>query len=509
MEEYILEMNHISKFIFNVATGKPVRGATVKILNDVTFQLKRGEVHALLGENGAGKSTLMKILGGIIPPDEGELRLDGHPVQLQSVQDARAHGIAFVHQELNLCTNIDVSRNFFLGNELVGKGGLLRKKEMDEISRNAIAALGFSVDPRQQLSELSTAQQQIVEIAKALSYQSKIIIMDEPTASLTKKEIDMLFQLIESLKQQRVSIIYISHRLDEIQRIGDRMTVMRDGCSIGTLDRADYTDELAVRMMAGREVQNLFDRRHIPGQEVILEAKGLQIGKKTKPVDLCVHKGEVVGLCGLVGAGRSELVRTIYGARKPVAGKIYYKGKLYPKPSPSRSIRQGIVYLSEDRKIDGLIVKGSIRDNITLSSLKRLFRSGFIRGKREREVTGDYIARFAVKCQSAEQLLSKLSGGNQQKVSFAKCYATEPQVLLLDEPTRGIDVNAKAEIYRVIDQAAQNGLAVIVISSEMAELIGLSDRIYIMREGTITGEVTNRGEMTQEALVGKIIGVGA
>lgn len=509
MEDYILEMNHISKFIFNVATGKPVRGTTVKILDDITFNLKRGEVHALLGENGAGKSTLMKILGGIIPPDEGELLLNGETVELHSVRDARAHGVAFVHQELNLCTNIDVACNFFLGNEPAGIAGIMRKKEMDEASRKTISELGFAVDPKQLLSELSTAQQQIVEIAKAISYQSKIIIMDEPTASLTKKEIDMLFGLIKKLKDQGVSIIYISHRLDEIQQIGDRMTVLRDGKYIGTLERENYSDALAVSMMAGREVQALFDTTHQPGNEVVLAVKDLKIGRNTESISIQVKAGEVVGLCGLVGSGRTELLKTIYGARKAVAGEIFYQGKRYQNPTPSKSIEKGIVYLSEDRKIEGLIVKGSIRNNITLSSLKQFFKSRIISNHKEKEIVRRSIEKFNIKCRGTEQLLSTLSGGNQQKASFAKCYAANPQVLLLDEPTRGIDVNAKAEIYRVIDQAAKNGWAVLVISSELSELVGMSDRIYIMRQGTVTGEISERSEMTQENLVGRIIGVGA
>lgn len=509
MEEYILEMNHISKFIFHVETGKPIRGSNVKILDDVTFNLRRGEVHALLGENGAGKSTLMKILGGIIPPDEGEVLIGGKPVTLRSVRQARTCGVSFVHQELNLCTNINVARNFFLGNEPTGFAGLMPKRKMERLSRDAIAKLGFDVDPTLPLSELSTAQQQIVEIAKAISYHSNIIIMDEPTASLTKKEIDMLFDLIFRLKEQGVSIIYISHRLDEIQRIGDRMTVLRDGRSIGTMDRKNYSDALAIKMMAGRDVELHNKVHHTASAETVLEVKNVCIGKHTQPISIHVNAGEVVGLCGLVGAGRSELLKTVYGAHRSHGGEIFYRGEPYTAPTPSQSIQKGIVYLSEDRKLDGLILKGSVRSNITISALKRFFKSGVIRRRQETRIAQEYIGRFNVKCLGTEQLLTTLSGGNQQKISFAKCYATAPGLLLLDEPTRGIDVNAKSEIYRLIDDAAQSGLAVLVVSSEIAELVSMSDRIYIMREGSVTGEVCDPTQMTQEALVAKIIGSGS
>lgn len=507
MKNKILELDNITKYIFHVSTGKPIRGTDVKILNQVQFDLYEGEVHALLGENGAGKSTLMKIIGGIIPYDGGTMKLNGEEIRFHNSQEARERGIAFVHQELNLCTNIDVAHNFYLANEPTGKLGLMKEREMYEKSAEAIRALGFEVDTHTKLGKLSTAQQQIVEISKALSYNSKIIIMDEPTASLTKKEIDMLFALIENLKRQGISIIYISHRLDEIQQIGDRMTVMRDGCYIGTMDKENYSDEKAVNMMAGRVTKNMFSKTHTVGDEVVLEVKQLKIGDGTKPFDLTVKKGEVVGVCGLVGAGRTELAQTIYGARRDAGGEVYYCNELYKKRSPSESIRKGIVYLSEDRKIDGLITAASVGENLVLSALRVLFPKYRIDGKKEKEAINHLIKEFNVKCMNSDQLVSTLSGGNQQKVSLGKCYAVGPKVLLLDEPTRGIDINTKFEVYHLIDQAAKDGLSVLVISSEMSELIGMSDRIYIMREGTVTGVVSDEAEMTQEKLVARIIGV--
>lgn len=507
MKKKILELDNITKYIFHVSTGKPIRGTDVKILNQAAFDLYEGEVHALLGENGAGKSTLMKIIGGIIPYDTGTMKLNGNEIRFRNSREAREKGIAFVHQELNLCTNMDVAHNFYLANEPTGRFGLMKEKEMYQKSAEAIRALGFEVDTHTKLGKLSTAQQQIVEISKALSYHSRIIIMDEPTASLTKKEIDMLFALIESLKKKGISIIYISHRLDEIQKIGDRMTVMRDGCYIGTMDKESYSDEKAVNMMAGRVTNHILSKTHTVGDETVLEVKQLKIGEGTKPCDLTLKKGEVVGLCGLVGAGRTELARTLYGARPDAGGEVYYNKELYKKRSPSESIRRGIVYLSEDRKLDGLITSADVGENLVLSALRFLFPRGWIDRKKQQSVVQRLIEDFNVKCMSGEQTVSTLSGGNQQKVSLGKCYGVGPKVLLLDEPTRGIDINTKFEIYRLIDQAAKDGLSVLVISSEMAELIGMSDRIYIMREGTITGVVSEEAEMTQEKLVAKIIGI--
>ena len=503
----ILEMSNISKYIFNVASGKPLAGTNVKILDNVQFDLYEGEIHALLGENGAGKSTLMKIIGGVIPYDEGIMKLNGKEVRFESAKDATANGIAFVHQELNLCTNIDVAHNFFLGREPVGKFGIMKEREMYEKSAETIRSLGYELDTHTKLGKLSTAQQQMVEISKALAMNAKIIIMDEPTASLTKKELEALFELIDNLKKKGISIIYISHRLDEIQQIGDRMTVMRDGCFVGTMNRENYSDEKAINMMAGRTANTTFKITHSVSKEITLKAENVKIGEATAPLNIQLHRGEVVGLCGLVGSGRTELAKTIFGARESGSGNVEINGKTYNHRCPTKSIEKGIVYLSEDRKIDGLITGASVGENMVLAALKILFPNNIINIKLENAAIEKLAKRFNVKCRSATQLIATLSGGNQQKVSLAKCFAAEPKILLLDEPTRGIDVNTKFEIYNLIDKAASEGLSILLISSEMSEIIGLCDRIYIMRNGTVTGEVCNRAEMTQENLVAKIVGV--
>lgn len=506
IDDYIVEMKNITKFIFN-NKGKPIHGSNVKILDQVNFNLKRGEVHALLGENGAGKSTLMKILGGIIPPDEGEIWIDHAPVFIKSPLDARSKGIAFIHQEINLCTNIDVARNMFLGNEPKNKFGLMDKRKMNDQSQRLIKNLGYEVNPNVLLGNLSTAQQQIVEIAKALSYKSNIIIMDEPTASLTKKEIDMLFNLIEDMKSRNMSIIYISHRLDEIHKIGDRMTVLRDGSFIGTLERSEYTDDKIITMMAGRTLDKMNFNQHHPKENIILELKNFKIGKNTKPINMHLKAGEIVGLCGLVGAGRTELAKSIFGARSFYGGEVFYLGKKILKPRPDLSIKMGMVYLSEDRKSEGLIISKTIRENIVAASLKKIFRNSIIYKTKEKSIAKQMVEQFNVVCRGTEQSVSTLSGGNQQKVSFAKAYTPDPKLLILDEPTRGIDVGAKAEIYKLMDETAKRGVGILVISSEMPEIIGMSDRIYIMRDGTIINEVTNKSEMNQESLVAQIIGV--
>ncbi len=502
---YVLEMKNISKYIFN-SKGKPIRGSNVKILSQVDFNLKKGEVHVLIGENGAGKSTLMKILGGILPCDEGEVFIENEQVQFKTPKEAREKGVAFIHQEINLCPNIDVARNMFLGKEPKTKLGLMDKKKMNKESKRLIKNLGYDVNPNTLLANLSTAQQQIVEIAKALSYESKIIIMDEPTASLSKKEIDMLFDLIKNLKAKGVSVIYISHRLEEIQKIGDRITVLRDGMMVGNLDISEYSDDKVIKMMAGRTLETMYTNTHRLKDEVVLDVRDFKIGKNTQPLNLNVRAGEIVGLCGLVGSGRSELAKSIFGARNYYGGTIEYYDEVIKKPTPHRSINMGMVYLSEDRKTEGLIISKTIRENIVSASLKKFFQNNIINKKKEKNVAKQMVGQFNVVCRDIEQNVRTLSGGNQQKVSFAKAYAPQPKLLILDEPTRGIDVSAKSEIYKIMDETAKTGVGILMISSDMPELIGMSDRVYIMREGTVTHEICSKDEMNQEKLVRLMIG---
>lgn len=498
MNETILEMDHISKYIFD-AYGKPIRGTDVKILHDVHLDVQAGEVHILVGENGAGKSTLMKILGGIIPQDEGTVRLFGQEVLFTNPHQSQEMGVGFIHQELNLCPNLDVAENLFLGREL-GKV-FSKKKEMYTRSCEMLRKLGFDIDPHTMVRNLSTAQQQIVEIVKAISYKSRIIIMDEPTASLTQTEIDHLFSIIRGLKEQGISVIYISHRFEELKEIGDRLTVLRDGGYVGSIEMSDFDYDTVINMMVGRTLTQMYTCTHIPEDEAVLEVTGLKIGPHTKPVSLRVNRGEVVGIGGLVGSGRTELAKSIFGARVSLGGSIRYMGEEIKKPAPRSMIKKGLMYLTEDRKVEGLVLGMDLVGNITLASLKRLFPSTCIQQKKEDEVAGKMIGELEVACNSPHQLAGTLSGGNQQKVALAKWLVSSPKLLILDEPTRGIDVNAKAEIYQIIDRLAASGVAILMISSELPELIGMSDRIYVMRRGTISAELTEKKEFRQEKIL--------
>ncbi|MGI6176126.1 MAG: sugar ABC transporter ATP-binding protein [Christensenellales bacterium] len=505
MGKTILEMKKITKYIFD-AYGKAIRNSTVRILSDVDFDLREGEVHVLVGENGAGKSTLVKILGGIIPPDEGEMLLDGKPLVVSGPREARAKGIAFIHQELNTCLNLDVAHNIYLGRE-PKKNGFIDHRTMYQKSKELLASFGFDdLDPKTLMRDLSTAKQQVVEIVKAMSYKSRIIIMDEPTSSLSSSEIKHLFNLIRTMRENGISIIYISHRFDELVEIGDRITVLRDGRSIETMDMKDFDYDNIVRLMVGRTIGEMFQGNHVPTDEEVLRLQGVKISPRTEPVDLVVHKGEVVGLGGLVGSGRTELAKSVFGARKIFGGKVIYKGKPYNNISALNSVKKKIVYLSEDRKLEGLITPMNIRSNISMASLRRLFPKGIINKKIDRPTAQKGIDDLNIVCRSMEQLVNTLSGGNQQKVLFSKWITCNPELLILDEPTRGIDVNAKAEIYRIIDKIAEQGVAILMISSELPELIGMSDRIYVMRNGAITLEIDEKEKMTQEVILQHTLG---
>jgi ABC-type sugar transport system ATPase subunit len=492
-------MEHITKYIFD-AYGKAIRGTDVTILEDVQFDVREAEVHVLVGENGAGKSTLMKILGGIIPAEKGKIELYGKEVAFANPGESQKAGIGFVHQELNLCPNLTVAQNLFLGRELKGHV-LTNKKEMISRSREMLAKLGFSINPNILVRDLSTAQQQIVEIVKAVSCDSRIIIMDEPTASLTQKEIDHLFDIIRTMQRQGISIIYISHRFEELKEIGDRLTVLRDGKYVGTIDMKDFEYNRVINMMVGRSLGEMYKCAHIPGRETVLEVKNLRISADTHPLSFSLHRGEVVGIGGLVGSGRTELAKSIFGARKFYSGEILYEGQHIEKPSPPEMIRRGIVYLTEDRKIEGLVLKMDVVCNTTLASLRRMFPSTRINRGVEAVAAQGVINSLGIVCSSKYQLVNTLSGGNQQKVSLAKWLINDPRVLILDEPTRGIDVNAKSEIYRIIDDLASRGVAILMISSEMPEIIGMSDRIYVMRRGTISVCLNDKADFTQEKIL--------
>lgn len=504
MSSNLLDMKGITKYIFD-SYGKAIRNTNVKILDNVDFNLKEGEVHVLVGENGAGKSTLMRILGGAIPPDIGEMIINGERVTLKNPKNARELGVGFIHQELNLCSNLTVAENIFLGREIT-KNGIKDKKQMREKSKELLQSLGFDIEPKTLVRNLSTAQQQIIEIVKVMSFKSKIVIMDEPTASLTKKEIEILFDLIRKMKSEGVSIIYISHRFEEIIEIGDRVSVLRDGKYIGTVDIADFDYDEIIKMMVGRSLGKMYDCTHQTSSEVVLELKDLKIADNTLPININVKKGEIVGVGGLVGSGRTELAKSIFGSRDFPSGEIYYTGQKINKPKPHNLIKQGIMYLTEDRKDEGLILPMSIKENISLASLSDLFKKCFITKKPEKKLADEMVGKLNVISKSIMQMVNTLSGGNQQKVVLAKCLAVQPKLLILDEPTRGIDVNAKKEIYKIIDSIAAEGVAVLMISSELPELIGMSDRIYVMKNGAIAGEITDKKEMIQEKILELTIG---
>lgn len=504
MNRTILEMKGITKYIFD-AYGNALRNATVKILDRVDFDLREGEVHILVGENGAGKSTLMKILGGILPADEGEIRLDGNIVHPKNAREAMELGIGFIHQELNLCNNLSVAQNIFIGREKTGKV-LMDNRGMLREARKMLQELGIDIDPSVQVAKLSTAQQQVVEIVKVLSYNCRIIIMDEPTSSLTKKEIDFLFGLIDRLRSEGVSIIYISHRMEEFEQVGDRLSVLRDGCYIGTLERPEFETDRIVKMMVGRELGEMYENKHIPGDEVALEVKNLRLEEHTSPIHIKVHAGEIVGMGGLVGAGRTELAKSICGVRKSYGGEVYYYGKKISDLNPRKWLRDGLIYLTEDRKDEGLILDMGIAENITLANLWRMFKGGVIKPEKEQAASEEMVHELNIMCKNWTQPVKTLSGGNQQKVVLGKCLITKPRVLILDEPTRGIDVGAKREIYHIIDRIASEGVAVIMISSDMPELIGMSDRIYVMKDGAVVAEIKDKADMQQEKILAYTIG---
>lgn len=488
MAEYVLEMKHIAKSF-----------PGVKVLDDVTLQIRPGEVHALMGENGAGKSTLMKILMGIYTADAGEVLLDGQKIECHNPREAMDHGIAMIHQELNPILDMQVFENVYIGREL--KNGLLvDKKRMLDETRKLLDELSIDVPADAYMRDLSVAQCQLIEIVKAISLSARVIVMDEPTSAITDKEVDTLFTQIRRLKSENVAIIYISHKMDEIFTICDTITVLRDGEFIGTHPTSEMDNDQLIRMMVGRDITDVFPKTEATIGDVRLEVRDLSMGKQVKHVSFQLRAGEVLGIAGLVGAGRSELVETIFGMRAKSSGEILVNGKPVDIHHPKNAIAQKIALITEDRKFTGLNLIGTVGENISLVHLSSLFPSGLIDKKREREIADKYIRELTIKTPSAAQLVGNLSGGNQQKVVISKWLLTEPDIIILDEPTRGIDVGAKRDIYLLIGEMVKAGKAVIVISSEIPEVMGLSDRIIVMAEGRLTGEL-QRGEFSQEQIM--------
>ncbi|WP_091774020.1 sugar ABC transporter ATP-binding protein [Piscibacillus halophilus] len=485
----LIEMKGISKsFVGN------------KVLHEVDFEVKSGEVHALLGENGAGKSTLMKILTGIYARDEGEVLVKGEPVHFQNTKESEEKGIAVIHQELNIIPYLTVMENMFLGREIkYGKTGFINKKKMIEKSKEYLGQLGVEIDPLTPAKELSVGQQQMVEIAKALSLNAELIVMDEPTAALTDREIERLFEVIDRLRSKGVGVVYISHRMEEIFKICDRISVLRDGEYIGTRDveGADY-DEI-IRMLVGRQLGTLF-----PERETVVGSIRMKVDKLSsdifQDVSFELKEGEILGVAGLMGAGRSEIMEALFGYREVQSGKVYINGKETKINNPLDAIKAGIGFVTEDRKEEGLVLSMSVRENFTLTNLKDRSNYSVISNQKERDFVNGMIERFNVKTSGMEQEVKSLSGGNQQKIVIGKWLGINPKILILDEPTRGVDIGAKKEIYQIMNELTQQGVSIIMISSELPEVLGMSDRILVIHEGQISAEL-NRDEADQEKIM--------
>lgn len=490
MGEVILEMRGITKEF-----------PGVKALNQVHFAVRRGEVHALIGENGAGKSTLMKILTGIYKPTAGELIYKGKPFFPNDPKHAQTEGISIIHQELNLLNDLDVAENIYISREpRKYKNVLIDDKRMHESAGKLLKRLGLDIDPYEKVRNLSVAQKQMIEIAKALSVDSEVLILDEPTSTLSEKEVQVLFGIIRKLREENVAIVYISHRLEEFDQIVDWVTVLRDGSYVDSCSWKEQTIDNLVKQMVGREITEQFPKRHAKIGEVVFEAKDITQKRLLKKVSIQVRAGEVVGLAGLVGAGRTELARAIFGADHIESGEFLLGEKSVKIRCPDDAIRSGIVYLPEDRKKDGVFLDQSVAMNITIANLREYAKNGVIREGAYQEAIQEKIQDLRIKTPSVSQLAQFLSGGNQQKVLIARWLCRNAKVIIFDEPTRGIDVGAKYEVYSLINRVAENGAAVIMISSDMAEILGMSDRIVVMCEGRVTGELSG-AEATQEAVL--------
>ena len=473
----------------------------IRALVDVSLAVGHGEVLALIGENGAGKSTLLKILAGVQPADSGSILVAGQPVRFRGVEDALGQGIALIHQELNLADNLDLAGNIFLGRE-PRRFGLLDLAAMRREAAGWLTMVGLDLDPATPLADLPIGRQQLVEIAKALSTRARLLIMDEPTSSLSAHETETLFRVVKDLQSRGVSVIWISHRLGEVKELADRVVVLRDGRNAGEITaRAEIQHEQMIRMMVGRDIDRLTRRPSHPPGEVLLAVRDLRTPAHPKhAVSLEVRAGEIVGIAGLVGAGRTELLTTLFGITPPVAGELRVAGRPVTLRTPSDAIRAGVALVPEDRKQEGLVLGMTVRDNISLVALWPESRGGLINFAHERRLAAEMIAALAIKTPGDHQAVQFLSGGNQQKVVLGKWLAMEPKVLLLDEPTRGIDVGAKAEIYDLVHRLAGTGTAVLFVSSEMEEILALADRALVMHEGRLAGGLS-REELTEENLM--------
>ena len=495
MDDIILEMNGITK-----------KFPGVKALDNVNFHLYKGNVMALIGENGAGKSTLMKILSGVYPKDKGKIILHEKEVNFDTPKEAQDAGISIIHQELNLVPYLSIGENIFLGREPSKKFGKVDWNKLYIESEEYLNKLGMKLNSRKLVKDLSIAEQQMVEIAKALSIDAKIIIMDEPTDSLTDKETENLFRVINELRESGKSIVYISHRLQEVFQICDSITVLRDGQFIGEELVEDITEDEIIEMMVGRKLDEQFPRIDSKLGDTVLEVKNLS-NEYISNISFNLLKGEILGISGLMGSGRTELAKTIYGTIESSSGDIYIYGKKADIKSEKDAIEQGITYVSEDRKGEGLVLNLPVLENMTISSLKCFVNNfGHINKELEKKIAEEYINKLSIKTPSINQLIKNLSGGNQQKVSIAKSLMSEPKILILDEPTRGVDVGAKKEIYDLINEFKSHGMSIIMISSDIPEILGISDRVLVMHEGEISGELSIE-EASQEKIMKYAVGI--
>ena len=487
-EQYLLEMKGISKSF-----------PGVKALQNVGLQLRAGEVHALLGENGAGKSTLIKVLGGIYHAEEGEIYVEGQKVRIDSVAAARLAGGSIVHQELVLVPYMTVAENIFLGREPGSRFNIHRAK-MTEEAQKLLDAYEMNIDADALVEQLTIAQQQMVEIVKAISFQSKILVMDEPTSSISDKEVGFLFETMRMLTKKGVGIIYISHKMSELEEICDRVTVMRDGQTVGTREVKTTKKDDLIALLVGRELTNYYTRDYQDPGEVILKCEHISDGKMVKDASFELRKGEIIGFAGLVGAGRSETMKAIFGLTPHMTGDVYVNGQKVHIRTPVEALKYRIALVPESRKEEGLYRVQSVRFNSTIEVLGQFIRNLRVDVKKEEEITQKYIDLMATKTPSQEQIIGNLSGGNQQKVMIGRWLATDPQILILDEPTRGVDVGAKAEIYAIMNELVKKGMSIIMISSELPEIINMSDRVYVMNEGRVTGCLDHES-VTQEAIM--------